>query len=68
MNGVPIATEKKQTNLAPGASFTMCSFSKPISRSLIREDAFENGYRESRTREIAWVLHKSLRLPNNGRL
>jgi hypothetical protein len=35
------------------------SFSKPVSESPIRENAFENGYREPRSREIASLARKS---------
>jgi hypothetical protein len=38
------------------------SFSNPISARLIREIAFENGYREPRTREITWSRPKVLSL------
>jgi hypothetical protein len=43
-------------------------FSKPVSTWLIRENAFENGYREPRTREVTMSRPKVLGLLDYHRL
>jgi hypothetical protein len=45
--------------------FPRFAFSKPLSEGLIRDIAFESGYREPKAREIAWSLPKSLALLDN---
>jgi hypothetical protein len=66
--GLPIAMEKKTTNLARGPVWPSFPFSKPISEGLIREIAFENDYRESRTRAITRSRPKLLGLIDYHRL
>ena len=44
------------------------AFSKPVSEGLIRENAFESGYRERELGGIAWSLPKALRILNYHRL
>ena len=60
--GVPIATEKKQRTWPEGPVSRRFTFSKPVFEGLIREIAFENGYREPRARRIASSLPKVLGL------
>ena len=65
--GVPIATEKKQRTWPEGPVSRRFTFSKPVFDGLIRELAFESGYREPRARRIAWSLPEGLgtsRLPS----
>ena len=50
--GVPIATEKKQRTRLEAPVPPRFPFSKPVSSRLIPKIAFENDYRESRTRGI----------------
>ena len=66
--GVPIAPEKKQRTWLEAPVSPHFPFSKPVSAGLIREDAFENGYREPRTREITRPRPKVLGLLDYHRL
>jgi hypothetical protein len=65
--GVPITPEKKQRTWSETLARPRSTFSKPVSSGSIRENAFENDYRKSRGREIAWFLPKSLGLLDNDR-
>ena len=65
--GVPIATGKKQRTWPEAPVPPRFPFSKPISDGLNREITFENGYRESRSREISRSRRKGLAVLGNHR-
>jgi hypothetical protein len=44
------------------------AFSEPVSEGVIRENAFESGYRELELRGITWPLQKALGLLDYRRL
>jgi hypothetical protein len=60
IHGVPIATEKKTTNLAQGRFSRRFALSKPVFEGLIRELALKSGNRELGARGIASPLPKAL--------
>src|SRR5262249_23805564 len=64
----PSCAEKKQRTWSRTPLPRRFAFSKPVSEGLNREIAFENGYREVRTRRIAWSLPKVLGLLDYRRL
>src|SRR4051794_33143211 len=59
---------KKQRSWPRALGSPGVGFSKPIFRGSIREDPFENGYREPRSRRISRSLRKCLAVLGKGRL
>src|SRR5262249_39688261 len=60
--------EKKQRTWPDGPVSRRFGFSKLVSEGLIRENAFESGYRERELSGIAWSLPKALKLLDYHRL
>jgi hypothetical protein len=66
--GIREQGSKKQRTWSEAPASRRFALSNPVSERRIREDAFENGYREPELGGIAWSLPNVLRLLDYRRL